>query len=119
MIINYHGLGFSAIHHSQKVLDDLSRIVVGNFGHPSSANTVSTIYQYHRYDGNVVSWFNFVIIIIFVSQQRIVIRMEYETSQWTVKQKKKLMYTIKIFNFHFFYCELTRLKNFHYTFYKQ
>lgn len=48
-----HGLCFFTCQHFLQVLYNFSWVVVGDFGHPSCTNTVSSIYKDHWDNGNV------------------------------------------------------------------
>jgi hypothetical protein len=91
----YHDGGLFSLDHFLDVGDNLPGIVVGNFGHPASSNTISTIDEHHRNDGAVPHRLNFLVVLLLLDQQRSVVRVEQ-----MLERKKKLAVSCIFLNFH-------------------
>ena len=80
----HHWFRFTTVEHSVEILNDLTRIVIGNFRHPSGTDTIGTIYQYHWDNRQIMNGFDLLIVVVFVLQERLVMLVKYESRKWAV-----------------------------------
>lgn len=68
-----------AIKHAFNICNKISWVVVGNLRHPAGTDTVGTVNKDHGNDGTIPFRFDALVVIVQVSQKRIIVRMEDQT----------------------------------------
>lgn len=76
------------VEHTVDVVDNLSRVIIGDLAGPASPDTLSSVYQYHRNYGYVPLWLHLLVVIIQKLQQAGVHSRKQQFGQWTVRKKK-------------------------------
>lgn len=72
------------VKHAVDVVDDLSRVVVGDLAGPASPDTLCSVHQHHGDYGNVPLWLHLLVVIVKKLQQVGVYGWEQQLGQWTV-----------------------------------
>ncbi len=74
------------IEQTVNVVDDLSRVIVGDLAGPTSPDTLSSVHQYHGNYGYVPLWLHLLVIIIQKLQQAGVHSRKQQFGQGTVRK---------------------------------
>lgn len=87
----HHRQRLLAVEQTVDVVDDLTYVIVGNLTGPACANTLSTVYQHSRDDGNVPFWLYTLIVIVVVLEQVVIHCWEKKAGQGADGRERKII----------------------------